>query len=113
MAKGIAELPSNTVIDGEIVALDEHGKPSFNLLQGLGGEASAILLYTFDLLMLRGKDVRLRPLDEPPRTASRNRPDATGHNSLFRNLRRAAFRIDAGREKEPARSIVAKRAGSP
>jgi ATP-dependent DNA ligase len=27
--KGIAELPNDTVIDGEIVALDETGKPSF------------------------------------------------------------------------------------
>jgi bifunctional non-homologous end joining protein LigD len=33
--KGIAELPSDAVIDGEIVALDENGRPSFNLLQRL------------------------------------------------------------------------------
>jgi bifunctional non-homologous end joining protein LigD len=64
VVKGIAELPSDTVIDGEIVALDEMGKPSFNLLQGFGGGASAIALYAFDLLMLRGKDVRLWPLEE-------------------------------------------------
>jgi bifunctional non-homologous end joining protein LigD len=30
VVKGIAQLPNDTVIDGEIVALDEHGKPSFN-----------------------------------------------------------------------------------
>jgi hypothetical protein len=36
VAKGIAELPNDTVIDGEIVALDENGRPSFNLLQGFG-----------------------------------------------------------------------------
>ena len=64
VVKGIAELPSDTVIDGEIVALDENGKPSFNLLQGFGGRASAIVLYAFDLLMLRGKDTRLSPLEE-------------------------------------------------
>ena len=64
MVKGIAELPSDTVIDGEIVALDETGKPSFNLLQGFGGEATAIVLYAFDLLMWQGKDVRLWPLEE-------------------------------------------------
>ena len=44
VVKGIAALPSDTVIDGEIVALDETGKPSFNLLQGFGGRASAIVL---------------------------------------------------------------------
>ena len=63
VAKAIVELPSDTVIDGEVVALDENGKPSFNLLQGFGN-AQAIVLYAFDLLMLRGKDVRLWPLEE-------------------------------------------------
>jgi ATP-dependent DNA ligase len=35
VVKGIAELPSDTVIDGEVVALDENGRPSFNLPQGV------------------------------------------------------------------------------
>jgi ATP-dependent DNA ligase len=51
------------VIDGEVVALDEPGKPSFNFLQGFGDD-QVIVLYAFDLLMLRGKDVRLQPLDD-------------------------------------------------
>ena len=55
--KGIAELPSDSVIDGEIVALDEVGKRSFNVLQRFGN-ASAIVVYALDLLMLRGRDVR-------------------------------------------------------
>jgi bifunctional non-homologous end joining protein LigD len=63
VAKTLRELPDDTVIDGEIVALDEKGRPSFNLLQGFG-VAQAIVLYAFDLLMLRGEDVRLWPLDE-------------------------------------------------
>jgi ATP-dependent DNA ligase len=63
VVKGVAEVPSDTVIDGEIVALDEAGTPSFNLLQGFGS-ASAIVLYAFDLLMLRGEDVRFWPLEE-------------------------------------------------
>jgi ATP-dependent DNA ligase len=63
VAKAIAHLPDDTVIDGEIVALDENGKPSFNLLQGFG-DAQAIVLYAFDVLMLQGKDVRLWPLED-------------------------------------------------
>jgi ATP-dependent DNA ligase len=35
VVKSIAGLPSDTVIDGEIVALDENGRPSFNLPQGV------------------------------------------------------------------------------
>src|ERR1700751_5071857 len=58
LVKGLTGLPDDTVIDGEVVALDEHGRPSFNLLQGFGN-AQTIVLYAFDLLMLRGKDVRL------------------------------------------------------
>src|SRR5262250_2613562 len=50
VVKGIAGLPSDTVIDGEIVALDETGRPSFNLLQGFGN-AQAIVFYAFDILM--------------------------------------------------------------
>jgi bifunctional non-homologous end joining protein LigD len=54
VVKGIAGLPGDTVIDGEVVALDENGRPSFNLLQGFGN-AQAIVLYAFDLLMLQGQ----------------------------------------------------------
>jgi len=64
VAKAVAELPSDTVIDGELVALDENGRPSFDLLEGFGRGAPLVVLYTFDLLMLRGRDVRLCPLEE-------------------------------------------------
>jgi hypothetical protein len=47
--KGIRELPNDTVIDGEIAALEENGRPSFNLLQGFGS-SQAVVLYGFDLL---------------------------------------------------------------
>lgn len=58
----LRELSGDTVIDGELVALDQHGRPS-NLLQGFG-EAAEIVVYTFDLLMLRGKDIRSWPLEK-------------------------------------------------
>src|SRR5215831_9260693 len=50
VVKALDGLPDDTVIDGEVVALDEHGRPSFNLLQGLGTGDPDIVLYTFDLL---------------------------------------------------------------
>ena len=64
VARALLELPPDTVIDGEVVALDQAGKPAFNLLQGFGNEAPENVLYTFDLLMLGGKDVHLWPLEE-------------------------------------------------
>ena len=33
IAKALAAMPEGTVIDGEVVALDRDGKPSFNVLQ--------------------------------------------------------------------------------
>jgi ATP-dependent DNA ligase len=36
VVKGIAGLPKHTLIDAEIVARDEYGRPSFNPLQGFG-----------------------------------------------------------------------------
>ena len=63
IAKTIADLPDDTIIDGEIVAL-ESGRPSFDLLQGFGRRAPLTVLYAFDLLMLRGKDMRFWPLEE-------------------------------------------------
>jgi bifunctional non-homologous end joining protein LigD len=57
-------LPEETVIDGEIVALDESGRPSFNLLQNYESSKSPIFYYVFDLLLLSGQDMMSRPLAE-------------------------------------------------
>jgi bifunctional non-homologous end joining protein LigD len=55
----LAELPDETVIDGEVVALDTAGKPGFSLLQNGG---TNVHFYAFDVLMLSGKDVTGEPL---------------------------------------------------
>jgi bifunctional non-homologous end joining protein LigD len=63
IAKALAKLPDETVIDGEVVALDETGKPSFNILQNYGSSKAPILYYVFDVLVLAGKDVMGETLD--------------------------------------------------
>jgi len=52
------------VIDGEVVALDEEGRSSFQLLQGLEmeGRKSPICFYVFDLMQLNGKSLIGLPL---------------------------------------------------
>jgi bifunctional non-homologous end joining protein LigD len=46
----------NAIIDGEIAALDQNGKPSFQLLQAYGkSKATPLIYYAFDLLKLEGK----------------------------------------------------------
>ena len=54
------------VIDGEIVALDEKGRSSFQLLQShdMAHERPPIFFYAFDLLQLNGKDMKKLPLEE-------------------------------------------------
>ena len=62
LAKALASMPDETVIDGEIVALDGDGKPSFNLLQNYGSAGAPVHYFIFDLLILKGKDVMGEPL---------------------------------------------------
>ena len=60
--EGLPKLPNETVIDGEVVALDEDGRPSFNALQN-HGPAAPIIYFVFDVMVLRGRDVKREPLD--------------------------------------------------
>src|SRR6202451_4216195 len=50
IAKALASLPEDTAVDGEIVALDEAGKPSFNALQNYGSSKPDLIYYIFALL---------------------------------------------------------------
>jgi len=63
VVRALARLPDETVIDGEIVALDESGRPSFNLLQNCGSSRTPIIYYIFDLMVLSGRDVMAESLD--------------------------------------------------
>jgi bifunctional non-homologous end joining protein LigD len=60
--KGLARLPADTVIDGEVVALDEDGRPSFNLLQNYASSKAPLLYFVFDVLVLAGRGVMGEPL---------------------------------------------------
>jgi DNA ligase D-like protein (predicted ligase) len=62
VVKALASLPDETVIDGEVVAVDESGRPSFNSLQNYGSSKAPVLYYVFDVLVLGGRDVTGLPL---------------------------------------------------
>ena len=62
VVKGLAKLPDDTVIDGEVVAFDEAGRPSFNALQNLGSAAGPVAYYVFDVMILSGRNVMREPL---------------------------------------------------
>ena len=52
----------SALIDGELVAIGEDGRPSFQALHHQS--AQTIVYYAFDLLYLDGRDLVRRPLDE-------------------------------------------------
>ena len=59
IVQALESMPDETVIDGEVVALDPDGRPSFNALQNYGGTGTPINYYVFDLL-IRVLSVRVR-----------------------------------------------------
>lgn len=62
VVRGLAQLPNDTVIDGEVVALGEDGRPSFNALQNLSESKAPIVYYVFDVIVLAGRDLSAEPL---------------------------------------------------
>jgi len=64
LVEALAELPEGTVVDGEVVALDDDGRPNFNLLQQFRSGASQICYFIFDLLVCNDRDLTKLPLIE-------------------------------------------------
>jgi len=63
IARACERLPPDTLLDGEIVALDANGRISFNLLQHHRSKAQALLFYVFDVLVCRGRSLLQEPLE--------------------------------------------------
>jgi bifunctional non-homologous end joining protein LigD len=63
LVKAAAKLPAGSLIDGEAVAIDDEGKPSFQLLQSTlkDRQGANLVFYAFDLLVDRGEDIRKLP----------------------------------------------------
>ena len=70
IAKAVSLTRQPVMLDGEIVALDEHGRPAFQALQHSSVKRSAVVFYAFDLLHLGGRDYRTAALRERRETLS-------------------------------------------
>jgi DNA ligase D-like protein (predicted ligase) len=55
-------MPDDTIVDGELVVLDEQGRPSFSALHRSRFTPDALHFYVFDLLAYKGRDLRKLPL---------------------------------------------------
>jgi ATP-dependent DNA ligase len=102
------------VIDGEIIAYDTDGRPSFNVLQNRRGAGLDLHLYAFDLLTLRGESMTREPL-EIRRALLRTKvmpllPDSIRFSET---LEASPVELIATVREQGFEGIVAKRRGSP
>jgi len=64
ITRAFSFLPDDTMVDGELVVLDEQGRPSFSALQKSRFTPNALQFYVFDVLTYQGWDLRKLPLVE-------------------------------------------------
>ncbi len=69
--KAVRQLPPGLVLDGEVVALDQKGRPVFNLLQNHHSKPQPLFYYLFDVLAFAGRDLRGEPLEHRRRVLER------------------------------------------
>jgi bifunctional non-homologous end joining protein LigD len=58
IARALGDLPADTVIDGEVVAMDESGRPDLHALQHFQSTTSGVRYFVFDLLVSEGRDLK-------------------------------------------------------
>src|SRR5215471_17349865 len=110
--EGLAKLPNETVIDGELVAFDEEGRPSFNAMQNAGAAAS-IVYYVFDVMVLRGRDVTAETLDSRRALLERSVVPALAEPVRYAGQLEASLRdLVASVKAQGFEGLVAKRRSS-
>jgi DNA ligase D-like protein (predicted ligase) len=112
IATALKELPNDTVIDGELVALAPDGRPDFHRLQNFRSAESRIIYYAFDILMHEG-----RPLTELPLLERRailiNAVEPGEHVALSQVSDRPAAEMLQFVKDHGLEGVVAKRSDSP
>ncbi|UAY53695.1 DNA ligase D [Ferruginibacter albus] len=102
----------NTVVDGEIVVVDENGISNFGALQNWRSEADGELYYyLFDMLWLDGKDLRGLPLTERRALLEANIPD-DGIIKISKAFQESGIEFFEVAKKTGLEGIIAKRADS-
>jgi bifunctional non-homologous end joining protein LigD len=110
IAKALSKLPDDAIVDGEIVALDETGRPSFNVLQNYNHSATPLEFYAFDLLHLAGKNLRDRPLQERRELLrAKLMPRMQGEIRFSETFKASAAEVVAAVKKQGLEGVIAKR----
>lgn len=100
------------VLDGEIVALDEHGRPSFGRLQNAESHQDRLIYYVFDLLFVDGYDIRKLPLIERKEILQAVLPELP-HVRYCAHIERTGKDFFAAAAAQNLEGIIAKKADAP
>ncbi len=111
VANALEKLRHNAVIDGELVALDEHHRSRFQLLQNALNTPASLRYMVFDIMVLDGEDLRGLPLIERKERLRKVLPNdpLIVFSSHLRENGKAFFEKAAASGEE---GIMAKRAAS-
>ncbi len=108
----LTEIAGDWVLDGELVALDEEGRPAFQLLQNNLSNDQPVHLYAFDLLHRDGEDLLGLPIDERRARLSDLLGSALDPVRLAPLLQGAPDQIVEAVQKLGLEGVVGKRLGS-
>ncbi|MCK1515673.1 DNA ligase D [Bradyrhizobium sp. 190] len=117
IARASKALP-DALIDGEIVALDRNGVPSFSALQAAIADSKTgdLIFFAFDLLFAKGEDLRALPLRERKERLKRLLERRNGKEKLIRYVDHFEDRGDTVLEsarKLELEGIVSKKLDAP
>ena len=105
----VRKIEGSCVIDGELCALDAHGRSRFQLLQNALRQEERLLYVVFDALFVGGEDIRQKPLLERKEILKKLLP----HEPLLRYSEHVAEfgkREFAKAQRAQEEGVIAKRA---
>jgi bifunctional non-homologous end joining protein LigD len=112
IVEALRSIDGDFVLDGEIVALDEQGRPSFQLLQSARSPLLSAYFYIFDLLNQDGEALHGETIERRRERLSGLLPESVDPLRLSPLLRASAGRILEEVRKLGLEGIVGKRNGS-
>lgn len=112
IARALESLEDGSILDGEIVALDSTGKPSFNLLQNYASKAATLVYYVFDQLAYRKKSLLGLPLEKRRGVLETTLAQAPDPIRLSAVLNASAEQVIAAIKDQGLEGIIAKRSTS-
>ena len=112
IVKALESVEPGMILDGEIVALDDNGRPSFNLLQNSRFTAKQIHFYAFDLLVERNKNIMGLALEKRRELLAIRLEDVADPIRLSESIDGSPQEIVAAAKELSLEGIIAKRKDS-